>query len=601
MNRVKLYILIFSILSLLTPSFGNVSAVSSIDTDEIKEYFELRDTIVMMNDEMKKIITDSVHSNFFGTDEAEKNLNGCMRFLEERIDEFSSKDTQMKYHYVKKLRNLFNESVRLHPLVMARFIGDSIKKINQDEISEDKYLAEPWHRPYFEPIDVRTLAAVPGNEANRTKSIDFASRGRTSAIKPVKLETPPVLPSTVVAAEPPAQTPKIDDTLQKVADIIKEEPQPVAVVTPVKSVTPVAPVPAPVVSSVPAPPAPVAPATLIASAVTAGSTVSKTAKEVFKDLNKKIEAKEAKDEKQKPETSAVKTQPEIASASRVITGPITGPIRPMAIMIENHRLARPQTGLNEANIVYEIPVEGGITRFMGIYNKIPGVVGPIRSCREYFVDRALEVSALYVHCGGSPKGYQYLASSHIFSIDEIKIGKGFFRDNTRKAPHNLYGRGREIFDSASENFPMLLKNKVKLLNYGVQESLGSKEAKTATIKYHGNYEVKIKYDNGSYLRYMNDELHIDRITKKPLSAYAIVIQEAAMKTVDKAGRQEISFIGNGIAWILEKGRLTNVTWHKNEADSATVFKDEKGIEYKFPENKQIWIQVVSPTQTPEIN
>ena len=143
MNRVKLYIVIFSILSFLTPCFGNVSADSFIDTDEIKEYFELRDTIVMMNDEMKKIITDSVHNNFFGTDEAEKNLNGCMRFLEERIDEFSSKDTQMKYHYVKKLRNLFNESVRLHPLVMARFIGDSIKKINQDEISEDKYLAEP--------------------------------------------------------------------------------------------------------------------------------------------------------------------------------------------------------------------------------------------------------------------------------------------------------------------------------------------------------------------------------------------------------------------------------------------------------------------------
>lgn len=554
MNRVKLYIVIFSILSFLTPSFGNVSADSFIDTDEIKEYFELRDTIVMMNDEMKKIITDSVHNNFFGTDEAEKNLNGCMRFLEERIDEFSSKDTQMKYHYVKKLRNLFNESVRLHPLVMARFIGDSIKKINQDEISEDKYLAEPWHRPYFEPIDVRTLAAVPGNEANRTKSIDFASRGRTSAIIPIKLETPPVLPSTVVAAEPPAQTPKIDETLQKVADIIIEKPN-----------------------------------------------VSKTAKEVFKDLNKKIEAKEEKEEKAKPELSVIKTQPEVASASRVITGPITDPIRPMAIMIENHRLSRPQTGLNEANIVYEIPVEGGITRFMGIYNKIPGVVGPIRSCREYFVDRALEVSALYVHCGGSPKGYQYLASSHIFSIDEIKIGKGFFRDNTRKAPHNLYGKGREIFDSASENFPMLLKNKVKLLNYGVQESLSSKEAKTATIKYHGNYEVKIKYDNGSYLRYMNDELHVDRITKKPLSAYAIVIQEAAMKTIDKAGRQEISFIGNGIAWILEKGRLTNVTWHKNEADSATVFKDEKGIEYKFPENKQIWIQVVSPTQTPEIN
>lgn len=554
MNRVKLYIVIFSILSFLTPSFGNVSADSFIDTDEIKEYFELRDTIVMMNDEMKKIITDSVHNNFFGTDEAEKNLNGCMRFLEERIDEFSSKDTQMKYHYVKKLRNLFNESVRLHPLVMARFIGDSIKKINQDEISEDKYLAEPWHRPYFEPIDVRTLAAVPGNEANRTKSIDFASRGRTSAIIPIKLETPPVLPSTVVAAEPPAQTPKIDETLQKVADIIIEKPN-----------------------------------------------VSKTAKEVFKDLNKKIEAKEEKEEKAKPELSVIKTQPEVASASRVITGPITDPIRPMAIMIENHRLSRPQTGLNEANIVYEIPVEGGITRFMGIYNKIPGVVGPIRSCREYFVDRALEVSALYVHCGGSPKGYQYLASSHIFSIDEIKIGKGFFRDNTRKAPHNLYGKGREIFDSASENFPMLLKNKVKLLNYGVQESLSSKEAKTATIKYHGNYEVKIKYDNGSYLRYMNDELHVDRITKKPLSAYAIIIQEAAMKTIDKAGRQEISFIGNGIAWILEKGRLTNVTWHKNEADSATVFKDEKGIEYKFPENKQIWIQVVSPTQTPEIN
>ncbi len=68
-----------------------------------------------------------------------------------------------------------------------------------------------------------------------------------------------------------------------------------------------------------------------------------------------------------------------------------------------------------------------------------------------------------------------------------------------------------------------------------------------------------------------------------------------MKVVDKVGRQEISFIGSGDAFILEDGKITKVTWHKESPNSVTVYKYKNGKEYLFPEKGQIWVQVISPT------
>jgi hypothetical protein len=115
------------------------------------------------------------------------------------------------------------------------------------------------------------------------------------------------------------------------------------------------------------------------------------------------------------------------------------------------------------------------------------------------------------------------------------------------------------------------------------------------IRYHGNYTLEVKFENGVYQRYMNNVLHIDRETKKPLQASAVVVQVAAMRVIDKAGRQDISFIGSGKAWILENGRKTAVTWSKNKPRTLTSYKDAAGREYLFPKGLPVWVQVVSPS------
>ncbi len=270
-------------------------------------------------------------------------------------------------------------------------------------------------------------------------------------------------------------------------------------------------------------------------------------------------------------------------------------MRPMAIMIENHNQARPQSGLYAADVVYEIPVEGGITRFMGLYTKMPGLIGPVRSCREYFVDRALEVDALYVHCGGSPMGYAYIAKTKIRSIDEIKNSPPFFRDKIRKAPHNLYGNGEALYRYMSKRTDMRVKTQPVPLSYGVRNELGTESGNYLKINYHGNYTLVIKEEKGVYHRYMNNILHLDRETKKPLEASAVVLQVASMRVVDSVGRQEISFIGSGTAWILENGKRTAVTWHKATPRAKTTYLDANGKEYLFANKGQVWIQVVSPS------
>jgi len=274
----------------------------------------------------------------------------------------------------------------------------------------------------------------------------------------------------------------------------------------------------------------------------------------------------------------------------------TSGMRPLAVMIENHNLARPQTAMDEAEVVYEIPVEGGITRFMALFYHVPGVIGPVRSCREYFLDRALEVNALYVHCGGSPKGYAYIGQQKAFAIDEISNGAPFFRDNTRKAPHNLYTRGKDLIDVMNRKFPMQLPYQRLPLIYGDHPTASTVSNRGVSIHYHGNYTAAFRFNPGYnlYDRFMNGTQQLDRKSLKPVSPGTVVVQEAAMRVVDEKGRQEISFIGQGRAFILYGGTITPVTWRKTAVREFTHFYDQRGNPVIFSSKAPVWIQVVSP-------
>lgn len=106
--------------------------------------------------------------------------------------------------------------------------------------------------------------------------------------------------------------------------------------------------------------------------------------------------------------------------------------RPIAIMINNHRTAQPlQTGLNDAYLVYEIVVEGGITRMLAVFKDADTArIGTIRSSRHYFLDYALENDAIYVHYGWSPQAEEDIYNLGINNVNGMVDGNPFWRDTT---------------------------------------------------------------------------------------------------------------------------------------------------------------------------
>ncbi|MGN1122326.1 MAG: DUF3048 domain-containing protein, partial [Eubacteriales bacterium] len=109
-------------------------------------------------------------------------------------------------------------------------------------------------------------------------------------------------------------------------------------------------------------------------------------------------------------------------------------IRPVAIMINNIKQATPQQGIINADIMYEILAEGGITRLLCLFTDYANLpeTGSIRSSRDYYIDIADAHDAIYVHCGGSPAAYETLAARKTDNMDGIYFNTPFYRNEWRK-------------------------------------------------------------------------------------------------------------------------------------------------------------------------
>ena len=143
--------------------------------------------------------------------------------------------------------------------------------------------------------------------------------------------------------------------------------------------------------------------------------------------------------------------------------------RPIAIMINNAIEARPQSGLPYADIIYEAVAEGGITRFLAIYQTQEAkVLGPVRSARAYYIDWAREYDAWYAHCGGAfaegskvniydylnGAGYYEGMGASIPDLDEMWVGTlAYYRSNDRVAPHNLYTSTEKLREAGLKKYP----------------------------------------------------------------------------------------------------------------------------------------------------
>ncbi|MBE7054030.1 MAG: DUF3048 domain-containing protein [Ruminococcaceae bacterium] len=297
---------------------------------------------------------------------------------------------------------------------------------------------------------------------------------------------------------------------------------------------------------------------------------------------KKAEVK-PKEEQKKAEATQPIAQLEPDEFYKKIT---SSKSRPLAIMIDNDSYeSRPQWGLENAYMIYEIMVEGASTRMMALFlDSDAEKIGPVRSSRHYFLDYVMENDAIYAHCGFSPQAANDIKALGINNVNELYTnnGKNFYRDSSdgKRAPHNLYASISEVLKYAKDNAKYRLETeKERVLSYAKQDAdLEGDDATEIKLPYNSAYSVSYKYnaDEKVYDRYVNSKEHTSLSTKKALTAKNIIIYKVKNYSIDEVGRQNLENIGSGEGYYISNGKCVEIKWEKTARNSKTVYKTADG-------------------------
>lgn len=289
------------------------------------------------------------------------------------------------------------------------------------------------------------------------------------------------------------------------------------------------------------------------------------------------------------------------------TAPFTGvrieeenTMRPVLATISNDPKARPQSGLSEADVIYELLTEGNTTRYLALFqSNLPNEIGPIRSSRDMFIHLAKGLDAFYVAHGYSPDARKLLQSGMIDHVNGMQHDNTLFkRSSERFAPHNSYISGDNVLLAAEQiNAPMTI-NQLPALSF--YESIEDVEwvAKAPSISVqngsHPQFTSEYTYDEqaGVYRQFVNEIETIDHANEKPIELANILVIETAHQTIDAEGRQAIDLEAGGDAILFQAGKVEEVEW-KNI--NGTIVPVKNGVTMKFVPGKT-WIHVL-PTNS----
>lgn len=279
--------------------------------------------------------------------------------------------------------------------------------------------------------------------------------------------------------------------------------------------------------------------------------------------------------------------------------------RPLAVVIENSPEARPQSGLADAEIVYETVAEGGITRFLTVFQtREPKEIGPVRSARPYFNSLADMWGAALVHSGGSKQALSELNSGiheNLYDINEFFFGKYFSRDKTRTAPHNLYTTPQQMTDllSAKEERGWIPKSIWEF--EAVPTDQITPEITNITIPFSFPlFEVKYKFDptTNTYLRSLNGQHHKDRNNDLQISPKNILVQLTDITpTGDELLTVDIRLTGTGPCYLFTAGKFKECRWRFE--NGSHTYTDVEGNPLKLQPG-QTWVEIFPRDEQSEL-
>ncbi len=286
--------------------------------------------------------------------------------------------------------------------------------------------------------------------------------------------------------------------------------------------------------------------------------------------------------------------------------------RPVAVMINNIKKALPQSGISQADVIYETLAEGNITRLLAIFQDFDAnKIGPVRSARHYYLDLAFNHDAVYLHYGGSPHAFQAIKDlkvdnlNGLSSLDKIMC----WRDSERMKQKGMYEHSvytnaekimkawdvtkhrQEIKEGIKDNF-VFSKEELKF---------EGQKADKVSLPFTNQITTGFQYDEetGLYKRTQYNGAHIDEMNNQQLTTKNIIIQYVEIFHIagDTAGRRDMKLVGSGNGMYITNGNAMPITWSKETHQSPTIYKDEGGNTLTmnkgntwiiiFPNNRQI--------------
>jgi hypothetical protein len=278
--------------------------------------------------------------------------------------------------------------------------------------------------------------------------------------------------------------------------------------------------------------------------------------------------------------------------------------RIVGVKIDNAPLARPQSGLGIADLVYEQLAEGGFTRFLAFFlTQAPERVGPVRSARLTDIYLGEEWDFLLAYAGAGRTTSRLLAEALIPAFKAPELGENlqgsaYFRDPRRPVPHNLFVRVDEVRQEAAKDPQIPAEVYVKPFNFVEPPETGA--LRTLALPYVPEAAVRWRYDpaQNTWLRTMAGAPHVDALTGQQIQAENVVVQYAQIHTAqnvepDSAGNPVLDTVlrGENKLRVFHSGQMLEGTWVKEHDRAKTQYLTAEGMPMPFRPGR-VWLHIV---------
>ncbi len=279
------------------------------------------------------------------------------------------------------------------------------------------------------------------------------------------------------------------------------------------------------------------------------------------------------------------------SGQVIPAGTVLGPS--LAAKVDNHVDARPQVGLEHTDLVFEELVEGGLTRYVAVWQSdVPAEIGPIRSIRPMDPDIVSPLGGIIAYSGGQSRFVQAMRNTNVYNAihGQADTEDVMFRTNSKDAPHNVLVRAPQLI---AEHPEIIAPSQQFAFAPDVASSTAAREGAPSSqiaLRFGAPSKPSWAFDatSGRYLRSQAGAADVDTVGAQLSAANVIVLR---VPIGNDGGVPKTLLIGSGEAWVSSGGATIHATWSKGSQTAPIRLVDDTGTVVRLAPGNS-WIELV---------